>query len=250
MLFARSTTRTNPVFYPERLDHRLEHDPARRERIRTDHDSVDLLVWNIFASLDSDRDRPFLAGQLQPLGGSGLRAPLSLSLWTGVHREPLLRPSPAYQRWLTRTAGGDDDLSDFTAPIEVPVRIESPDVLVFVDVSLNHVPRGVRGRDRIVELIDAGAEQARAVGKDLVVSYLYRSGSRAAAQISRRLDELRRERGLARALPWRDTPPPVQLRELPWQRMVRIWQRSRDGLQLSRQPVKRFVEHCSELGLD
>lgn len=248
MLFARAATRTNPVFYSERLDYRLSHDPNRRERIRTEPGSVDLLLWNVFASLDSDRDRPYLAGQLQALCGTRLRAPVSLSLWTGVHREPLLRPSPAYRRWLEGTAGGDD-LAEFTAPIEVPVRIDSPELVVLVDASLDTVPGGAGGRDRVVELIDAGAAHAHALGKELVVASVYRSGSPAAAQISRRLAELRREAALATALPWHDAPPSVTLRELSWQRLLSLWEHNRDGLKLSRQPVKRFLEHCAALGL-
>lgn len=248
MLFARTKTRTNPVFYADRLDHRLAHDPDRLEAMRTQPRNLDLLVWNVFASLDTDHERAFLAGQLQPLGGSRVRAPLSLSLWTGVHREPVLRPSGAYRRWRQRS-GEVDDPGGYLEPIEVPVRLESPDVLVLVDVTLDAVPQGAHGRDRFVELIDAGSQHAHAVGKHLVVSCVYRSGTRAAAETSSRVAELRRDEVRAAALPWHADPPPVELRELAWQRLLRIWDQGRDGLDLSRQPVKRFLEHAAELGL-
>lgn len=247
-LFPRAKTRTNPLFYRDRLEHRLSHDPDRLERMRTEERSVDLLVWNVFASLDSDPEREFLAGQLQPLAGERLRAPLSLSLLTGVHREPLLRPSAAYRRWLEQ----DPEIGDptpFMAPIEVPVRIEAPGVLALVDATLDWAPQGAHGRDRFTELIDAGADHARAVGKHLVVAYVYQSGTRGAAEISARLGDLRTPAGPADALPWHASPPEVALRELSWQRMLRIWEHSREGLDLSRQPVKPFLEHAAALGL-
>lgn len=248
MLFARAKTHTNPLFYPDRLEYRLSHDPARLEAMRTEHRNIDLLVWNLFASLDSDRERDFLAGQLQPLVGPRLRAPLSLSLWTGVHRAPMLRPSSAYRRWLEQSAEVADP-SVYLEPIEVPVRIEAPEVLALVDVALDAVPHGAHGRDRIVELIDAGRQHARAVGKHLVLAYLYPSGTRCAAELSGRINELRQERALAEALPWYPRPPQVELRELSWQRLVAIWEQGSDGLELSRQPVKRFHEHLAQLGL-
>lgn len=248
MLFARSKARTNPLFYSERLAYRLSNEPGRLERMRTEERNVDVVVWNVFASLDSDEDREFLAGQLQTLAGNRLRAPLSLSLWTGVHREPLLRPSAAYRRWLDHHPDIDDP-SPFLAPIEVPVRIEAPDVVALVDVTLDEPLRGAQGRDRLVELIDAGAEHARAVGKHLVVACVYQSGTPAAAQLSARLNGLRAEESRAEAMPWYATPPAVELRELSWQRLFRVWERSRDGLALSRQPVKHFLSYAARLGL-
>lgn len=247
-LFPRAKTRTNPLFYPDRLEHRMSHDPARLERMRNEERSVDVLVWNVFASLDSDPERDFLAGQLQGLAGGRLRAPLSLSLWTGVHREPLLRPSGAYRRWLERDPGIDDP-TPFMTPIEVPVRSEAPELLALVDATLDWVPQGAHGRDRFTEIIDAGAEHARAMGKHVVVACLYQSRTRAAAEISGRLGDLRTPDGLAAALPWHAEPPSVELRELSWQRMLRIWEHSREGLKLSRQPVKPFLEHAAALGL-
>lgn len=248
MLFARAKTHTNPLFYPDRLGYRLSHDPARLEAMRTEQRNVDLLVWNVFASLDTDRERDFLAGQLQPLVGPRLRAPVSLSLWTGVHREPVLRPSGAYRRWLEQSTEVTDP-SAYLEPIEVPVRIDAPDVLALVDVALDAVPHGPHGRDRIVELVDAGCQHARAVGKHFVLAYLYPSGTRCAAELSGRVSELREARALAEALPWYPHPPQVELRELSWQRLLRIWEQSSDGLNLSRQPVKAFHEHVSQLGL-
>lgn len=248
MLFARAKTRTNPLFYPERLEYRLAHDPARLERMRTEQHNVDVLVWNVFASLDSDEDREFLAGQLQALAGSRLRTPLSLSLWTGVHREPMLRPSAAYQRWLDHHPDVDDP-SPFTRPFEVAVRLEAPEVLALIDATLDAPLRGTHGRDRLVELIDAGAEHARAVGKHLVVTCLYQSGTPVATEVSARLNDLRSAERRAEAMPWHPTPPAVELREMSWQRLLRLWDRSREGLALSRQPVKRFEDYAAQLGL-
>lgn len=248
MLFARAKTRTNPLFYSERLAYRLSHDPARLERMRTEERNVDVLVWNVFASLDSDEDREFLAGQLQTLAGSRVRTPVSLSLWTGAHREPLLRPSASYRRWLDHHPDITDP-SPFLTPIEVPVRIDGADVVALVDATLDTPVRGAQGRDRLVELIDVGAEHAHAVGKHLVVACVYQSGTPAAAQLSARLNHLRTEQGRAEAMPWHTTPPAVELRELSWQRLLRVWERSRDGLALSRQPVKHFLTYTARLGL-
>lgn len=246
----KHNTITNPVFYPERLRLLLGHDPQRLERLFADQDSVDLLTWNLFASLDTDRDREYLAGLLRPFGGNDLKAPVSLSLWTGKHREPLLRPSGAYVRHIRERANNPEaDLSAFAAPIEVPVRIETRDLLVLVDTTLEGIVRGGGGRDRLVELIDAGATHAERVGKALSVCVVYRSGSQTAGVASARINELRDRAKLQRELPWLKRPPEVRLREVAWQQLVRTWEHERGNLRLFGQPVKDFREHNQGLGL-
>ena len=69
--------------------------------------------------------------------------------------------------------------------------MESPDVLCLVDVVMDRIDRGTNGRDRLLELIDAGLEHARRLSKTLAVAVVYRSGSPAAKELSARLDELR-----------------------------------------------------------
>ena len=85
-LFTR--TRTNPIFYSDRLALLLADQPERLTRMRTEPQNVDLLTWNVFASLDTHADQNWLAYCLQEIGGPGLRAPVRISLFSGRHRAP------------------------------------------------------------------------------------------------------------------------------------------------------------------
>jgi hypothetical protein len=124
----RAKTRTNPVFAPDRLQVVLHDDPDRYQRILEDPDSLDLLIWNIFGSLATHSDREWLAHRLQAFGGSGVRAPVRLALWTGRDREPRLEPSPGYvaavRERIEAAGGGEAELREFAGPIEVPVRMQ------------------------------------------------------------------------------------------------------------------------------
>ena len=247
----RTKQRTNPLFRPE--DFRLQAGPERAEKALTDPDSVDLLVWNVFSTLDSHSDPAWLAGRMEMLVGAGVRPPVRLSLWTGAEREPLLHPPASYVaaiRSRAERAGGDAaSVAEFSAPVAVPVRVESPDVIGLIDAvgSTSAVGRG--GRDRIVELIDVGLEQARRLGKTLGVAVLYRSGTGAASEVSGRLNALRTTKNLAAALPHRSTVPPVALREMSWQQLIKIWQSELDYLDVDGLPVKQFLAHCRDRGL-
>jgi hypothetical protein len=246
-------TKTNPVFYADELQRWLADDPERREGALNDSDSLDLLTWNVFASLDTHRDPDWLAYRLQAFGGSEVRAPLRLSLWTGRDRQPVLRPSRSYLEHLRQAAAerGDDErrIVAFLAPIEVPVRIESPDVLAYVDVAGDTYPRGAGGRDRLLELVDAGLEDARRLSKQLAIAMVYRSGSAAVADISARMGALRDARALAAEMPWRDRVPEVVFREVPWQQVLRMWEQEVRYLQLGSQPVRAFLEWAARRGL-
>jgi len=249
-------TTTNPVFAPGRLALELG-DPARAERIHTDPRSTDLLTWNVFATLAAHRDQPWLASRLQILGGPALAAPVRIGLWTGRDRTPLLPPSAAYVasvRDRMRAAGADDaaigaSIGEFAAAIEAPVRIESPDVLCLVDTYLDGYPLGAGGRDRLVELIDAGLDAAQRVGKQLAVAVVYPSGRQFAGEISARVRTLQDTAGLRAALPHRTSVPAVTLREVSWQQLLKVWEAERDWLELGGEPVKGFLEHCAALGL-
>ena len=245
----RPKTTTNPLFYSERVRSLLGHDEDRLQRALEDPRSLDLLTWNVFESMDTDPDRAYLASLLEPLAGSDLRAPVRIILWTGRHREPLLRPSPEYVRHIRARVDGAADLDAFTAPIEAPVRIETPELVVLVDTMLDAVPPGAGGRDRVIELVDAGLTHARYVGKTLVVAYVYRSGSDGAARVSARLNSLRDPDRLAAALPWRERVPEVRFREVSWQQLLRTWERERGHFMLSGQPVRDFLQHAERLGL-
>lgn len=252
-MFPRTKTRTNPVFYAEQLRLVLADEPERLERALRDPESVDLLTWNVFASLDTHRDEDWLAHRFELLGGSQVRAPVRLSLWSGRTRAPLLHPSPAYLdmiRQRSSKAGGTSaDLSEFERPIEVPVRIETPDVLIFVDTTLGTTPRGAGGRDRVLELIDVGLEHARRLSKRLAVALVYASGSTTARELSSRLDQLRDPDRLAEELSWRKDVPDVLLRELSWQQLIKVWETEIDYLRLGGQPVRAFLKHASARGI-
>lgn len=247
-MFSRLRTRTNPVFYADQLRLALSDEPERVERAFTDPRSLDLLTWNFFASLDTHRDRDWLAYRLQALGGSAVKAPVRMSLFSGRHTEPRLRSSAAYLEHI-RAGSRDGSLREFADPLEVPVRIETPDVLVLVDTTWDRVPRGNDGRDRLVELMDAGLDHARRIGRRLAVAMVAAGGSSAADEVSHRLNQLRDPDALAAELPWRDTVPPVVLRELSWQELIRLWLPERRWMELGSQPVRGFLDHLRELGL-
>jgi hypothetical protein len=250
----RAKTRTNPVFFPERLRVLLHDDPDRYQRILDDPDSLDLLVWNIFGSLGNHSDREWLAHRLQAFGGSRVRAPVRLALWTGRDREPRLEPSPGYvatiRQRIEEAGGGEAEMREFTGAIDVPVRVESPDVLCLIDPVLERSRRGAGGRDRILELIDAGLEQARRIGKELAVTITYVSGTQAAREVSGRINRLRDPAHLAAELAHRGgNLPPVVLREVPWQRLIAMWEQEIPYLRLHSEPVRAFRTHLSERGL-
>lgn len=244
---------TSPAFYADELRMLLGEEPERLARVLEDPDSVELLTWNVFASLDTHRDRRYLAYRFQAFGGGSVREPVRLSLWSGRHREPLLRPSAAYVarvRELARAAGGDASATkELEAPLEVPVRVETPDVLILIEPMLDAYPRGAGGRDRLVELIDAGLDQARRLSKTLAVAVVYPSGTSVAAQASACMQHLRDPAALAEELGRCDQVPPVVLREVPWQQLIRVWEQERDHLHLSGQPVRAFLEHARQRAL-
>jgi hypothetical protein len=247
----RTKTRTNPLFAPERL--RLLVGEERTQRALEDPDSVDLLVWNVFSTLDTHRDPRWMAARWQQLGGPGVREPVRLSLWTGRDREPLLHPPASYiaqVRKRAHAAGGDDaSVAEFGAPVEVPVRLESPDVLALIDAVGAQPGRGRGGRERLIEVIDVAIEQARRSGKTAAVGVIYRSGTAASAELSGRINALRNDRVLGAELAYRPTLPPVVLREMSWQQLVRIWQAELDYLDVGGLPVKAFLAHCRDRGL-
>lgn len=251
MRLLRSSTR-NAVFYGDRLALHLG-EGERLDAALHDPDSTDLLTWNVFASLDTHRDQDWVAYRLQALGGAAVRPPVRIALWTGREREPLLHPSQGYLRFVrerSRSAGGSDDqLAPFAEPIEVPVRIESPDILVLVDTVGEEYPRGNGGRDRLLELIDAGLEHARRLSSSLTVAVVYPSGTPAARALSSRIDELRDPATRSAEMPYRAAAEPVVLRELSWQRLIQLWEAERDYLDLSGQPVKGFLAQLSARGL-
>lgn len=243
----------NPVFYADQLEVFLSEEPERLERIRTDPGSLDLLTWNLFMSLDTHSDRPYYGYRMQMFGGAGVQAPVRTSPWTGRFREPILRPSPGYVEVVhqrAQGAGGDPaSLEVYQAPIEAGVRLESPDVLCLIEPVLATPPRGAGGRDRLVELVDAGLDHARRLSKQLAVAVIYPHGSEAATELSARVRELQDPGRLAAALPHREKLPGVALREVEWRELIRVWETERTYLDLGLQPVGRFLKLLSERGL-
>lgn len=241
-LFTR--TRTNPVFYPGRLEALLSDEPDRLERIRTDPDSLDLLTWNIFASLDTHRDQRWLAYRLQALGGTDLRPPVRISLFSGAHRTPYLQPSSAYVAAIHRRTGVEHDATDsiaaFEQPIEIPVRIETPDALLLVDTALSALRTGT-GRDRLAEITDAGIEHARRLSSALVVAVVANAGSPA---LDTRLPRLADPEQVARLLPWRTGIPHVGFRGMSWTDLLELWRAEQRDLDLGGQPVRDFQSYA------
>ena len=243
-LFTR--TRTNPIFYRDRLEALLAGEPDRLEHIRTQPGSIDLLTWNVFASLDTHRDQAWLAYRLQALGGEGLRAPVRISLFSGALRTPHLRPSPAYVNAIHQRAGVDHGVTDsvavFEQPIEVPVRIETPDVLLLVDTGLDRLRVGSGGRDRLAELADAGLEHARRLSSSLAVGIVANASS---AVLQTRVRQLGAQDEVARLLPWRRSPA-VGFHGMAWTALLRLWHEEHRDLDLDGQPVKDFRAYAEK----
>jgi hypothetical protein len=243
--------RTNPLFDADAF--RLVAGEERAERALHDPDSLDRLIWNIFSTLDTHSDRRWLANRMQTLAGPAVREPVRISLWVGGDREPRLRPPASYVnavRERARAVGGDEaSVAEFAAGVQVPVLLDSPDVIGLVDAVYDQTNLGHGGRERLVELIDVAMEQAHRVGKGAAVAVIYKSGSAAAAQLSPRINALRNERVLASELSHRTTLPPLVLREMSWQQLLRIWRSELDYLDVGSNPVKAFLAHCKQRGL-
>jgi hypothetical protein len=243
-----TTTKPMPVFWADQARAQLGED--RYAAALLDPRSIELLTWDVFQSLETHSDEGWLAYRLQQLGGTGVSVPVRMQLWTGRDADPLLQPSRGYVaavRERALAAGASEEaIAAFRQPIEVPVRIESPSVLCLVDTVLDEVDRGTAGRDRVLEIVDAGLEHARHLGKDLAVAVVYLAGTPAAKELSARLDQLRRT--LPQELPHQPAAGRVQLREVSWQQLLRTWESEVDYLALPTSP-KAFLQHVRRAGL-
>ena len=240
--------RTNPLFFQDTF--RMVAGDDRADRALHDPDSVDLLVWNVFSTLETHSDQRWLADRLQLFGGPGVREPARLALWAGADRDPRFRPPASYVNHVRSKAaavgGNDDSVKEFAAPVTVPITIDSPDVVACVDAVVGRTSTGHGGRERLLELIDVALEHARRVGKTAAVAVIYQAGTAASAELSPRINALRNDKVLAAELPHRSSVPPVVLREISWQQLLRVWNAERDYLDLGGQPVKPFLQHCRD----
>ena len=244
-LFTR--TRTNPVFYTDRLAVMLRDEPERLERMRTEPRNVDLLTWNVFSSLDTHRDQEWLAYRLQLLGGSNLLPPVRISLFSGARRAPFLRPSTSYLDAIHRRVGEqhhtDDGVAVFEQSFEVPVRIETPDVLLLVATGRARLRAGAGGRDRIAEIVDGGLEHARRLSSLLSVALIVDDDSDV---LTSRVPDLASRDGMRRLLPWRAEVPRADVHGIPWSAALRLWWEERGNLDLGGEPVKAFRSYATD----
>lgn len=243
-LFTR--TRTNPIFYGDRLELILRDEPERLERMRTEPANADLLTWNVFASLDTHYDQDWLAYRLQAVGGPNLRAPVRISLFSGRLRAPHLRPSTAYLAEIHRRAGvqhsSDDGVAMFEEPVEVPVRIETPEVLLLVDTGRQRLGSGAGGRDRVAEIVDSGLEHARRLSSRLSVGIVLDDTSDVLAT---EIPSLATAEGLAPRLPWRDAMPRVDVHGTGWSTVLAMWHDEAGNLDLGGQPTRAFESYAA-----
>lgn len=237
-----------PVFWADKARAYLGEE--RYAAASRDPLSEALLTWNVFQTLETHYDQDWLAYRLQMFGGTGITAPVRLQLWTGKDAEPLLQPSRGYVQTVRERAleagASEEDIAAFRNPIEVDVRIESPDVLCLIHTLTGHVERGFDGRDRILELIDAGLEHARRLSKTLAVAALYQAGTDAATDVSNRINELRTS--LAEELPHQPKAGSVELRDVSWQKLLRVWESELPYLDIPGSP-KPFLQHVKANGL-
>ncbi|HSJ45850.1 MAG TPA: hypothetical protein VK923_14320 [Euzebyales bacterium] len=242
-LFTR--TRTNPIFYHNRLELMLRDEPERLERMRTEPANADLLTWNVFASLDTHDDQDWLAYRLQDIGGPNLRAPVRMSLFSGRVRAPYLRPSTAYVREIHRRAGvahGDHDgVAMFEEPIEIPVRIETPGVLLLVDTGRQRLRLGAGGRDRIAEVVDSGLEHARRLSSRLSIGIVLDGDSDV---LRSEVPTLATSERLVERLPWRGALPHVELHGAGWSTALALWEDEARHLDLGGQPARAFQSYA------
>jgi hypothetical protein len=131
----------------------------------------------------------------------------------------------------------------FEQPIEVPVRIETPDVLVLVDTGLERLRPGAGGRDRMAELVDTGLEHARRLSASLAIMVIANAGS---ALLETRIPALGEADAVARLLPWRRNIPPVTFHGLSWSRLLHLWREERRDLDLDGQPVRGFQTYAQQ----
>lgn len=237
-----------PVLWPDHA--RAQLGEQRYADALADPRDVDLLTWNVFQSLETHHDQDWLAYRLQQLGGTDVTAPVRMQLWTGRDTDPELRPSRGYVKAAAEraTAAGasEEVLAAIRQPIEVAVRIESPQVLCLVETMMDTLERGTDGRDRLLELIDAGLDQARRLSKTLAVAVVYLGGSTAATQVSARLHELRRT--LPQELPHQAGASQVVLREVSWQQLLRVWESELGHLDIPGSP-RALLDHVKATGL-
>lgn len=250
----KTSTRPNPVIAGDELALVLGDDPDRLERARSDPSSTDWLVWSTFAPTHRDPDRlTRLPRVLAAVIGGGVSPPARTTIFAGRDREPLARPGREYLAHLRRSTdgqGGDAEaLVTFGGPVEVPVRVEAPGVLALVDAFVRTPILGAGGRDRMVELIEVGLEQSRAVGKRLVVGVIYPSRNAHASEVSARLARLRTGAGLRAALPWRSRVDDVELREVTWGEVLRTWESEAPYMGVGRRDARRFLDAARDLGL-
>ena len=284
LLDALTRTRANPVFYADTLRAWLSDEPGRAESIMNDPDSVDLLTWNVFASLDTHDDPDWYAHRMRMVVGNDARAPIKVSHFSGARRGPRLTPN---REWIdaarararsvrsgaasfgtggaTGGGAGTDDADaavreatrHLDRPVEVPLRVDAPGVLALVETMTGTYPIGHAGRDRLVELVDAGLDAAHRLSRRLTVTVVYEAGTAGARQASARLAELRDPARLAAELPHRRRVPDVTLLEVAWQQVLRVWDTEADArtgpfrpvLRLGGEPVRAFRKHVRARGL-
>ncbi len=175
---------------------------------------------------------------------------MRLSLFSGRVQMPYLTPSPAYVRFIEQRSAAVDQreeaLAEFTRPIEVPVRIETPEVLLLVETTGRQLRAGAGGRDRLIELVDAGLEHARRLGTSLSIGVI---SDPDASTLRGRIQRLGDPGQLARALPWRSSPPPVHFGHMTWPELLALWEQEEPYLDLAGQPARAFRAAIARNGL-
>jgi hypothetical protein len=242
-MLLRTRTKTNPLFYADQVRLLLDHDPERIERMLTSRRAS-----TCSRGTSSRPSTPTRTGSTSP--GCSSRS---------AGRTSSRRSACRCGRAGTRSRVSSRATSTSGTSVRLPVRMRTSRsspvrrgagahrVAQRARARRDHVrplPRGRGGRDRIVELVDAGLVHAGRVGKELAIAVVYRSGTEVRPRAVPPRQRAARPEGPRRRDAVAHPVPEVVFREMSWQQLLRLWENERSHYKLFGQPVRGFLRHA------